>query len=79
MGSYSWQAVVLEKRNSIVTHYGKRGPLASPNLNLAKREVDEINALFIGDGGNCYLILDQAGQVVASRIKDPETGNTRLA
>ncbi|HEY0569983.1 MAG TPA: hypothetical protein VGD16_00435 [Enterovirga sp.] len=46
---------------------------------MAKREVDEINALFIGDGGNCYLILDQAGQVVASWIKDPETGNTRWA
>jgi hypothetical protein len=79
MGSYSWQAVVLEKRNSVVTHYGKRGPLASPNLGLAKREVEEINALSVCEGGNCYLILDRAGQVVASRIKDPETGNTRWA
>lgn len=51
MGSYSWQAVVLEKRNSVVTHYGKRGPLASPNLGLAKREVEEINALSVCEGG----------------------------
>ena len=79
MGSYSWQAVVLEKRNSVVTHYGKRGLLASPNLSLAKREVDEIDAMCISEAGNCYLILDQAGQVVASRIKDPETADTRWA
>lgn len=77
MGSYSWQAVVLEKKNSVVTHYGRRGVLASPNVNLAKREVDEINSMMLSYGANCYLILDHAGQVVASRIKDPETGNPR--
>jgi hypothetical protein len=76
---YSWQAVVLENRNSIVTHYGRRGWLASETIDQAKREVDAIKPLSVQDGINCYQIVDEAGLVVAYRIKDAETGRAHWA
>jgi hypothetical protein len=76
---YSWQAVVLENRNSIVTHYGRRGWLASATIDQARREVDAIKPLSLQDGINCYQIVDEAGLVVSYRLKDAETGRGRWA
>jgi hypothetical protein len=44
---------------------------------ISEREVDAIKPLSVQDGINCYQIVDEAGLVVAYRIKDAETGRAR--
>jgi hypothetical protein len=76
---YVWRGVVLEKGNSIVTHFGRSGQLEAGTIAGARDEVDTLKPVTPQDAINCYQILDAEGQVVSYRVVNPENGRARWA
>jgi hypothetical protein len=76
---YVWRGVVLEKGNSIVTHFGRSGPLEAGTIAAARDELDDLKPVTLKDAMNCYQILDGEGRVVSYRVVNPETGRARWA
>jgi hypothetical protein len=74
---FAWRGVVLEKGNSLVTHFGRSGPLQANTVTSARDEVDGLKPVTPKDAMNCYQILDGDGRVVSYRIVNPETGRAR--
>jgi hypothetical protein len=76
LGRFIWQAIVIEDRAGVVTHFGKTGPLWAETLAEAQREVDRTHPAAKTELGNCIRILD-GDEVLTFRIYDREAGRHR--
>lgn len=74
MTKFFWRGVVLERGNSVVTHFGRRSALECPTLTSAQREIDAIVPASTKDGINCYQIMSEDGRVLSYRVIDPASG-----
>src|SRR4051812_26825066 len=59
MTKFFWRGFVLERGNSVVTHFGRRSALKCPTLTSAHREIEAIGPASTKDGINCYQIMSE--------------------
>jgi hypothetical protein len=76
LSKFIWQAIVIEDRAGVVTHFGKTGPLWAETLAEAQGEVDRTYPARKTQLGNCIRILE-GDDVLSFRIYDREAQRYR--